>query len=210
MPGGQQELFVEILQNFRDACRQIVVEQNRARVEILESQAIAATHQGFEQQRLPIGQFDRRRFGNVGQERAEANIQTGQSQDVDQTGDVLQIEGIARVVFRNQQHAAGIRADFLDGDHRRLNAQRDEIRIEIVEATGKEVHVDRCQLESGIPQIDRAVERRRVILPFSAQPAFDLWRGLQEAVFDFKQGTGQGSCQMRNHRRREEKVCRGI
>jgi hypothetical protein len=101
-------------------------------------------------------------------------------------GDVLQIEQVACVVLRDQQQATGFRAKFLDCRHRRLHAQGQEGRVQVVEASGKEVGVHRRQLEAGIAQVGRGVEGRCVLVPLRAQPALDLRRGVEEAALKFE------------------------
>jgi hypothetical protein len=48
------------------------------------------------------------------------------------------------------------RADLLHRRHRGVHAQRQEFGIEVVEAAGKEVRVDRGQLEAAVAQVHRA------------------------------------------------------
>jgi hypothetical protein len=50
--------------------------------------------------------------------------------------DVLQVELVARVVLRNQQQVARLRADLLDGAHRRLHAQRQEGGLRLLKPPG--------------------------------------------------------------------------
>ena len=103
------------------------------------------------------------------------------------------------MVFRDQQETFGAWANLLDGGHRRLHTERHEIGVEVVETTWKQVHVNRCQLETGVAQINRAIEWWRVLLPLAPKPAFDFRCGVQEAAFQFEQRAGQGGCQMWDH-----------
>jgi hypothetical protein len=59
----QDELLVEVLQDVRDAGRQIVVEQDRAGVEILEPERLPLRTSGSSSSEVPFGQIDRRRLG---------------------------------------------------------------------------------------------------------------------------------------------------
>jgi hypothetical protein len=88
------------------------------------------------------------------------------------------------MVLGNQQQLARIRADAVDRRHRRLHAQRHETLIEVVEPPWKKVHIHRRELETGVAQIDRAIERRSVFLPLAAQPALDVRHGIEKTTFD--------------------------
>jgi hypothetical protein len=134
-----------------------------------------------------------------GSRRTEAHIQAGLAQDGGELRDVLQVELVARVVLGNQQQACAHPGRFFDGAHRRLHAERQEGRVEVVEAAGKEVGIDRRQLEAGVAQVDRRIEGRRVLLPLAAQPVFDLRAAVEEAALEFEQGAGQGGGQVGNH-----------
>ena len=104
--------------------------------------------------------------------------------------DVLQVERVARVVLGHEQHAARVGTDALDRGLDRLHAQRQERRIEVVEAAGKEVGVDGRELEAGVAQVDRRVERHRVLLPLGAQPALDVRHPVEEALLELEQRAG--------------------
>ena len=199
MERRQHELLVEVAQDFRNACRKIVVEQDGARVETIESEAIFRADQRFEQQALAVRQFDRRRPGDFREQRAKADVQPGLAQDGGDLRDVLQVEQVARVVFRNQQQIARVRADLFDGDHRCLHAKRQKSGVQVVEAAGKQVGVDRRQLEAGIAQVARRIEGWRVLLPLRAQPLLDLRAAVEEAALEFEQGAGEGGRQVGNH-----------
>jgi hypothetical protein len=92
-----------------------------------------------------------------------------------------------------------LRADLLDGRLCRLHGQRKHLLRQVVPATGEEVGVDRRQLEAGVADVDRAVEGRRVLHPFQPEPAFDRWRGIQDALFEFVDRAGQGGDEMGDH-----------
>ena len=106
---------------------------------------------------------------------------------------------VAGVVFRDQQQVARVRAVFFDRCHRRLHGQRQHVVGQIVETARKQVGIDGREFETGIAQVDRAIKRRRVFLPFQAEPAFDLRRGIEDATLQIKQGPGEGGDEMRNH-----------
>ena len=106
----------------------------------------------------------------------------GVTQDQRQLCHVLQIELVARVVLRDEQHAARLRADLLDGALRGLHAQRQEIRIEVVEAAGEQIGIHRRQLETAVAQVDRGVERDGVFQPLRAEPALDVVLFAEEAL----------------------------
>jgi len=144
---------VEVLQDLRQAGREVVVEQDGAGVETIEAEPERRADQRFEEQALAVRQLDRGRFDEIGNQRADAHGEAGLLEDGGDLRDVLQIELVARVIFRDEQQVACIRTDFLDGDHGRLHAERQEGRIEIVEAAREEVGIDRRQLEAGIAQV---------------------------------------------------------
>ena len=142
MPAGVQRrnhiLFVEAAQNLRNPTRQIVVEQDCARVEVIQAKPAtggAEPAQRLEHQGLPIGQIDGRWHGHVGKQRTDAHVETGMPQDAGQASQVHQVVLVARVALGHQQQVLRLRADLLDRHHRCLHAQRVEIRIQVVEAT---------------------------------------------------------------------------
>jgi hypothetical protein len=155
---------------------QVVVEQHGAGIEVFQPQAAALAAdalQRFQHQLLPVGQVERGGFGDLRQQAADAHVQPGVVQDGCQARDVHQVELVARVVLRHQQEVPRLGADLLDRRHGGLHAQRQEGRIQVVEAAGEQVGIDRRQLEAGIAQVDRAVKRRRVLQPLRAQPPLD-------------------------------------
>ena len=199
MQRWQQELLVQVAQDVRDAGRKIVVEQDGARVEVLESDAAVVAHQRFHHQGRIVRHLDGRRLGDRRVERADAHVQSGLAHDFRQASHILQVEGVARVVLRDQQQVLRIRADLLDRRHGGLHAQGLECRVQVVEATGEEIHVHRRQLETGIAQVHRAVDRRGVFLPLAAKPVFDRARSVEDALLQVLQRSGQCGGQVRNH-----------
>ena len=195
----KDELLVQVAQDIRDSGREIVVEQDGAGVEAVEPEAGWRADQRFEQEGLAVGECYRRRGGDLREQRAEPDVEAGLAQDGGDLGDVLQVELVARVAFRDQEKIARIRTDLLDRHHRRVHAKRQEGRIQVVEAAGEEVGVDRRQLEAGVAQVARRIEGRGVLLPLAAQPVFDLRAAFQELAFEFEQGAGEGGCQVWNH-----------
>ena len=97
---------------------------------------------------------DRGRGSDFRRQRPEPDFQPRLTQHVDDLRHILQIELVARVVFRNEQEAFGLRAEFFDRAHRCLHAQRQKCRIEVIEPPRKKIGIDRRQLETGIAQID--------------------------------------------------------
>jgi hypothetical protein len=181
----QQRLLVDVFQDGRHAGRQIVVEQDGAGIEILQPDAapVGGAHQRLDHQHVAVGQSQRRRLGDFRGQRTEPHVQAGLAENLHQARDVLQVMRIARVRFGNQQQVAGVRAIFVDRGHGRLHRQRQHLGCKIVKTTRKQVGIDRRQLVAGVAQVDRAVERRGVLLPFHAEPAFDGRRGLEDFLF---------------------------
>jgi hypothetical protein len=151
----KDELLVQVAQDIRDSGREIVVEQDGAGVEAVEPEAGWRADQRFEQEGLAVGECYRRRGGDLREQRAEPDVEAGLAQDGGDLGDVLQVELVARVAFRDQEKIARIRTDLLDRHHRRVHAKRQEGRVQVVEAAGEEVGVDRRQLEAGVAQVAR-------------------------------------------------------
>jgi len=87
------------------------------------------------------------------QQRADAHVHARLPQDAFQRGDVPEVKGVSRVVLRDEEHAAGVGADALDGGLDRLHAQRQERRIQIVEPARKEIGVDGRELEPRVAQV---------------------------------------------------------
>ena len=83
--------------------------------------------------------------------------------------------------------------DLFDRAHHRLHAQRVEFRVQVVEAARKQVGVHGRELEAGVAQIRRGVERDGVFLPLAAEPVLDVGHGLQDAALQIGQGAGQCS-----------------
>ena len=171
VPAGRErrcDRLVDIAQDRGRAGGQVVVEQHHAGIEIGEPDAASVAHDRLEREDAPGRQLDRRRLGEPGHERADAHAHSGLAQDVLQRLDVLQVERVARVILGHEQHAARIGTHALDRRLDRLHAQRQERRIQVVEAAGKEIRVDRRELEAGVAQVDRRIERHRMLLPVRA------------------------------------------
>ena len=62
-----------------------------------------------------------------------------------------------------------------------------KVRIEVVETAGKQIGIHGRQLEAAVAQIDRSVERRRVLLPLRAEPVLDGWLRGEDALLQIKQ-----------------------
>ena len=106
-----------------------MVEQHYVRVETVNADALAAALERFEPQCIPTRQLDIRGGGNIGAQAADAHDQAGVTQYPLQRHDALQVERVARVVLRDQQHPRHGGVDILDGGHGGLHAQRLEFRI---------------------------------------------------------------------------------
>ena len=161
--------------------------------------APAVAHDRLERQRAPARQIDGRRLPEIRDERAQANAHPRLAQDVLQRLDVLQIERVARVILGNEEHAARVGAHALDRRLDRLHAQRKERRIQVVEAAGEEIGIDRRELESRVAQIDGRIERHRVLLPLRAYPALDIGHPVENALLELLQRAGEGGREMGNH-----------
>ena len=92
--------------------------------------------------------------------------------------------------FRNQQQVARIRADSIDRSLCRLHRRRQHLLRQVVEPAREQIHVDRRKLEAGVAQIDRAVKRRRVVLPLQPEPALNGRQRLQNALLELQQRPG--------------------
>ena len=202
VPAGfeqRRDRLVDALQDRRRPGREVVVEQHHAGIEVDETDAAALAHDRLQRELPATRQVERRRLLEVGNQRADANAHAGLAQDALKRGDVLQVERVAGVVLGDQQHAARVRADALDRRLHRLDAERQEGRVEVVEPAREEVGVDRRQLEAGIAQVDRGVERHFVLLPLRAQPALDVGHPVEDALLEVLQRAGERGRQVGNH-----------
>nr|GEU28634.1 hypothetical protein [Tanacetum cinerariifolium] len=190
----QQALLVYVLQDLGDAGRQVVIEQNRARIEILQSHAAAVgrAHQRFDHQQITVGQRQRRRLRDLGRQRTEPHVQPGLAEDLHQPGDVLPVGGMALLQLGNQEQVARVRAIFVDCGHGGLHRQRQHFGGEMVEAAGEQVGIHGRQLVAGVTHVDRTIKRRRVLLPFQTEPALNGRRRGQDFFFEIEQWAGQG------------------
>ena len=179
--------LVDLREHRRRTRRQVVVQQDHARVEVVQAHAPAVALHGLERERRAVAEVELRHLRDLGIERPDAHAHARLAQDAFERRDVVQVERVARVILGNQQHAARVGAHALDGRLDRLHAQRQERRIEVVEAAGKEIGVDRRELEAGVAQIHRRVERDLVLLPLRAQPALDLGHALEDAPLEVLQ-----------------------
>jgi len=152
---------------------------------------LAAQH-GLQGHLLTAGQVDGGGLFDVRVDGANAHIQTGHVKDTLQLNHIAQIEGVAGVVLGNDEQVFGFGADFLDGRLGSLHRQRQHFGRQIVPATRKQIGVDRCQLEAGIANVHRGVNRRRVLHPFKAKPALNGGHGIEHALLEFVDGAIQG------------------
>jgi hypothetical protein len=187
----RQHRLLDAAQDRRDAAREVVVEQDRARIESLEAHAVAAAHDRLERELRCVGGLDRGRLLQVGDEAADAYLEPRALEDALQRRDVGEVARVARVVLGHQHETAGVGADLLHRRHRGVHAERQEIRIEVVEAAGKEVGVHRRQLEAAVAQVHRGVERRLVLEPPGAEPALDLGALLEDHSLELRERSGE-------------------
>ena len=202
VPAGlerRRDRLVDVPQHGRRPGREIVVEEHHARVEIADADAPSAAHDRLQRERPAGGKLDRRRLGKSRDQRADAHAHARLREDVAERVDVLQVERVARVVLGHEQHAARVGAYALDRRLDRLHAQRQERRVQVVEAAREEVRVDRGELEAGVAQIHRRVERHRVLLPLRAQPALDVRHPVEKALLELEQRSGERGGEMGNH-----------
>ena len=192
----RDDRLVDVLEDRRDAGREVVVQQHRAGVESVETHATTVAHDRFEHELGTAREFERRRFLHVREQGPDADLHAGLAKDRLQRRDVLEVEGVARVVLGDEQDAAGVGADLLDGDHHGLHAERHEFRCEIVEAAGEQVRVDGGELEPRVAQVDRCVERRAVLLPLAAQPVLDRGLCFQDLAFEGEQRAAERGREM--------------
>jgi len=200
MQRWQQGLHrVQALERFGHAGGKIIVEQDGAGVEALQHQAIAVAFHRLQLEHRAIRQIDGERLGQVRDEAADAHRQAGLAQDVGQRRHVLQIEEVARVVLGYEQKTLRRRAHLFHRHARRLHRQGQEGRVEVVEAAGKQVGVHRRQLEAGVAQVDRGIERRGVFLPLQAEPVLDGGLRVEGLAFDVAQRTAERRSEVGNH-----------
>ncbi len=90
-----------------------------------------------------------------------------------------------------------------------LHRGRQHLVGQVVESAREQVHVDRRQLVAGVAQVDRAVERRRVVQPLQPEPAFDRRQRVEDALFEIQQGAGLGGNQVGNGGKRHFELACG-
>ena len=198
----QQVLLVQVFQNARRAGREVVVQQDGAGVEVLEPQPVARALRRLQRQRLAVGQRDGAAALDGRVDGAEAHVQPRHAEDLLQPRQAGQVEAAGLAVLGHDHQVARLGADLLDGRLRRLHRQWQHVGRQVVPAVGVQVGVHRRQLEAGVADVDRAVQRRRVLHPLQAEPALDHRRGVEDALLQLVDGAGQGSDEVRNHGRR--------
>lgn len=118
--------------------------------------------------------------------------------------------GVARVVLGDDEQIARLGTYLFDSSHRSLHGQRQHFIGQIVPATWKQVGIHRRQLETRITNVHRAVERRRVLHPFQAEPTLNGRHGVENALLKFVNGAGQSRDEMWNHKYPQETVVGAI
>ena len=186
--GRQQVLLVQVFQNAGDARRQVVVEQNRAGVKVLEAQARFAADHRLQRYAFAIGQLNDGGFFDFGVDRANPHVQPRHVEDAAQLHHIAQVKRVARVVLGDHQQVARLGADFFNRGHRGLHGQGQHFVGEVVPAAGVQIGVHRRELEARIAHIDRAIKRRRVLHPLQAKPALNRGHGVQNALLKFVDG----------------------
>ena len=192
-------LLMEVLQNSRDTRRQIVVEQDGAGIKILQPQAVITANQGLDGDALASGQVVGRRLLDVGAQRTKAHIQTGLMKDTLELHHIGEVESVAGVVLRHHQQIACLRADLLNRGHRRLNRQGQHLGSQVVPTAGKQIGINRRELEARIADVYRAIKRRCVLHPFEAEPTLNGRGGVEHPLLKFIDGAVQSGNQVRNH-----------
>ena len=148
---------------------------------------------------VTIGQFNRCVFFDVRIDRANAYVQTSHIKNALQLRHIGQIKHIARVVLGNHQQIARFRAYFFNRSHSGLHRQGQHFWRQVVPSTGVEIGIYWCEFEASVANIDRAVERWRVLHPFQPEPALNGWHGVKYALLKFVDGAGQCRDEMGNH-----------
>ena len=182
--GRGKDRLRDVLQDGRQAAREIVVQQHQAGIEIGHADPITVADERLELQMRRGAAFKRRRRGQVRPQAADTHLEAGLRHQAGERAQAVQIVGVAGMAFGNDQDPAGAGATALDGLAHGLDTQRMAVRRQIVEAGRKQVGVDGRKLEAGIAQIDRGIERRPGVLPLTPKPVFDRallgeQRGLQ-------------------------------
>ncbi len=183
MQGRQQVLLVQFLQDAWRAGGQVVVEQDGAGVEVLEPQAALVAHDRLQRDRVAVGQRDGGRLLDLRADGAHAHVEPGHVEDALQLDHVREVERVAAVVLGDDEEVARLGADLLDRGHGGLHGQRKHLGREVVPASGKEVGVHGRELETGIADVHRGVERRGVLHPLEPEPALDRGHGVEDALF---------------------------
>ena len=195
----QQVLLVQLFQNARRAGRQIVVEQDGAGVEVLQAEPVAHALGRLQRHLFAVGQRDGLAALDGRVDRAKAHVEPRHAKDFLQPRQAGQVKAAVLAVLRHDEQVARLGADFFNRRLRRLHGQRQRVGRQVVPAVGVQVGVDRCQLEAGISNVDRGVQRRRVLHPLEAKPAFDDRRGIEDALLQLVDRAGERCNQVGNH-----------
>jgi hypothetical protein len=74
-----------------------------------------------------------------------------------------------------------------------------KVRVEVVEAAGKQIHIYRRQFETRITQVHRAINGRRMFNPLRTKPVFDSRHGVDDALLQVENRAGQRRSEVGNH-----------
>ena len=197
----QQVLLVQVFQNTRGTCRQIVVEQNCARVKPFETNAALGTNDRLQCDLSPVGQIEVSRDFDVWADGPQAHVEARRVKNAFELRQVAQVRDATVVVVRHQHQVVGLGADLFQRGHGGLHRQWQHVHRQVVPAAGVKVGVHRRELEARIAKVHTAVERWRVLHPFEPEPALDGRHRVEHALLQLVRWAGQGGYQMGNHGR---------
>jgi hypothetical protein len=199
-------LLVDLLQNARNARTEIVVQQNGARVKIFQTQTALGPDDGLQGHFFTGRQLDGGGFFDRRIDGSHAHVQPSHVENSPKLCHVGEVGRAAGLVLGNQQQVPSFGANFLNRGHGRLDCQWQHLGSQVFPAAGKQIGVDRRQLEASISNINRAIEGWRVLHPLQAEPTLDGGGGVQHALLQFIDGAVECGDEMWNH----AALCSGI
>ena len=201
----QYVLLVQFFQNTGRSCTQIVIDQHRTRVKVLQPNAPLGTNHRLQQHAVAQGiallQRDAGRLLDFVADGAHAHIQPRHPKNANQLRQIVQIGRVVLcAVFRYQQQIARFGAGFFNHGLRRLHGQRQGGFAQMVPASGIQIRFDRRELEACIAHIHRAIKRRHMLHPLQPKPTFRCRHRVDDALLQFIDRATQGGNEVWNHR----------
>ena len=198
--GGSRYCSCRSSRIFGHAGRQVVVEQDRAGIEVLQAEAARRAHQRLERERAAVGQRHLRRRGDRSIERAEAHVEAGLVEDL--ASAAPRSSGRTSCACASRGSAAGSSPPGRSSRSppsppaRPAAASRS---VRLLKPPGNRLVSTGASLKPALRRSTERVERRRVLHPLEPEPALDRRHRLEHALLEFVDRAGEGGDEMGNH-----------